>query len=686
MDLAQLPQPAGWSVAGRAAGDVSLQGTWARPRAFGSVTLSAARVQPPQGALLALAEGSLELQGDRAVVNGFRATVAGGTVLLSGRVPVAALLAEARARRFGVAAGEEADLRLTWEGVETNALLEALRPDRPSRVSATLAGEARLQGTLATWRQAHGDVTVSPTQVQIQDLQLEVSPWTMRLEAGRLSTDWLVARAEGTVFRAAGEVDLADRTFEATGHGDLDLRALSPLLEEASLTGLGEFDLDVSGPVRDPVLVGSIRVKDGTLRVRDLRQPLTAINGLVTLRDNVLQMEGVSGTLGGGRLDVTGGARVAGLALTDVHVALSGDDLGIRYPVGGRGGRAREILEDLKARIDVDLTLTGRTRQLLLAGTMNVERSLYDSDIFWEEGLLAPEAPPPAGPQRSRFLRRVALDIAVTTEHPLLVRNNLAELEAEGSVTLRGSAAELAPFGRFEIRPGGKAFLQGREFSIESGSLIYEGTTDPDDHGAGNRADQAAGRGHRGDRGGRRAAGPATAHPAVEPAPLGGRDRQPHRHRPDQRRPQQRRLGGGRAGGGPPGRAVHPGGVPRAPGPRPGPGGHPAGAPRPRGRALRPVHVRQAAHPQPAVHLFQQPERPRVAVLPGAVRVPAGPGDLAVGRSGTSTGPTRTGRGSGCASAARRPPGGRPATPPRPAWRPSASRETFASTPGWASG
>jgi outer membrane protein assembly factor BamA/autotransporter translocation and assembly factor TamB len=480
VDLAQLPQPVGWTLAGRTTGDVSLQGTLARPRAFGSITLSAARVQPPQGALLGVAEGSIELQGDRAVVSGFRATVAEGTVLLTGKVPVAALLPEARARRLGIAAGEEADLQLTWEGVQVKPIVEAVRPDRPSRISAVLGGEARLHGTLTTWRQAHGEVRLAPTQVRIQDLDLEVEPWTMRLDAGRLSSDWLVARAQGTVFRAAGEVDLAEQTFEATGHGDLDLRALSPLLEEASITGLGEFDVDGSGPLRDPTLVGSVRVKDGTLRVRDIRQPLTAVNGLVTLRDNVIQLEGVSGTFGGGRLEVTGGGRLEGLALADVRVGLKGDDLGLRYPVGSRGGRAREILEDLKARIDVDLTLTGRTGDFLLAGAMNVERSLYDSDIFWEEGILAPDTPPPAGrPGGSRFLQTVGLNIAVTTEHPLLVRNNLAQLEAEGSITLRGSADEPAPFGRFEMRPGGKAQLQGREFTIESGSIIYAGTTNP---------------------------------------------------------------------------------------------------------------------------------------------------------------------------------------------------------------
>src|SRR6185436_15949571 len=114
-----------------------------------------------------------------------------------------------------------------------------------------------------------------------------------------------------------------------------------------------------------------------------------------------------------------------------------------------------------------------------LGGTVAIERGLYDADVFLEEGFLPP-AVPPAAKEPSRFLRTVALDISVTTENAILVRNNLAQLEAVGSLWLRGDMDDPSPFGRLEIRPGGKAFLQEREFTITSGHLIYSGTTTPD--------------------------------------------------------------------------------------------------------------------------------------------------------------------------------------------------------------
>ena len=117
--------------------------------------------------------------------------------------------------------------------------------------------------------------------------------------------------------------------------------------------------------------------------------------------------------------------------------------------------------------MNADLTLTGRPGDFLLAGTVVVERSLYDADIFLEEGFL-PRRSAGAPTEPSRLLQYGGLNISVATENPFLVRNNLAQLEAEGSLWLRGDMDEPAPFGRLEIRPGGKVFLQEREFAIRA--------------------------------------------------------------------------------------------------------------------------------------------------------------------------------------------------------------------------
>ncbi len=477
-DLARTPHPADLTVTGAAHGDVTVNGTRERPRAFGEVALSGITAQRSGQTIVTLQDGRLDLQGDVAVVQNIRGTVGGGAVELTGTIPVAALLPAARAERFGLTPGVEADLDLHWQDVQAAALLELLRPG-PSAVQATLSGEARVAGTAGSWRDAHGELTLTPTNVRVQDLDLQVAPITARLQAGHVTTDGLVVTSAGSSFRVDGDADLRAQTFQATGKGVLELRTLSPLLQEASLTGLADVDVTAGGPFTNPEARGTIRVRDGTLRERDIRQPLTAINALVTVDQRTIRLTEGTASFGGGPVTMEGTARLAGLSVEDVSVAVKATEVGLRYPVGGRGGAIRQILSDLKARLNADLTLTGKPGDFLLSGSVAVERSLYDTDIFLEDTLGAP-AVPPGTDEPSRLLQSIALNLAVVTTNPFIVRNNLAQIEAEGGLSVRGDMATPAPYGRFDLLPGGKIFIQTREFAVEEGYLTYNGTTDPD--------------------------------------------------------------------------------------------------------------------------------------------------------------------------------------------------------------
>ena len=479
VDLGQLAVRPPWHIDGRAEGDIELIGPRARPRAYGAITLTDVYAEHPGTPPLEIADARIELGGDEAQIPGIRATIAGGVLDLEGRIPLGALLSPEGALRVGVAPGGEIDLRATLTDVQAATLLEVLRPDRPSRIQALLTGEARIMGTLTSWREAHGEVKLQAANVTVQDLAVEVTPLVGRITAGTVDFDPLEIRARGGVFVVDGSADLVNRTIDVTGKGTLDLSTVSPFLDETVLTGDAEADVSIRGPFAAPRPTGTISVKDGTLRLGVIRQPLTAINGVLIIDQGMVILEGLSGMLGGGPVRMEGTARVAGLGLDQVRVAISGQGLGIRYPVA-RSGRAEEIFDELKARVNADLTLTGRTGDFLLAGEVRAERSLYDSDIFLEEGLLAPAVPPETIREGSRLLQTIGLDINITTENPFLVRNNLAELEAEGTLRLRGSMDEPAPFGRFDVRPGGKVKVQEREFAIQSGQLSYNGTTDPE--------------------------------------------------------------------------------------------------------------------------------------------------------------------------------------------------------------
>jgi outer membrane protein assembly complex protein YaeT len=479
IDLSKMPSRPDWTMAGTVKGDVTFTGTLDRPRAEGTVALRGVSVQHGDVPLIAVSDGDVQLAGDSISAPGLTAKVAGGTVTLSGQVPLASILGPARAASLQLAMGD-ARVDARWEGVQLGSLGDAFAPGGATGASAGLTGQAHVEGPLHAPQSLRGEITLEATSVKIKDTDevLQFSPLTVRFENGLLTTDGLTLTSEWGVFRAGGQVDLGARTIRASAQGALDLRALTPFLSETSVSGPADVDLTVEGPLAAPRTQGTARVRDATLRVSNLRQALTAIHATLTFDGTTVRVDDGGAMLGGGNLTMTGSARLAGLQVSDVDLRVSGKDLGLRYPVGGRHPTSR-VWEELKTRLDVDLTFTGRPGDFTLAGGVIAQRSLYDADIFPEAGLLPPEVPP--GPsQPSRFMQSVALNLTVETANPFVVRNNLAQLAAMGTLSIRGDLDTPAPFGRFEMLQGGKVFLQGREFNVTSGSLTFTGTlSDP---------------------------------------------------------------------------------------------------------------------------------------------------------------------------------------------------------------
>jgi outer membrane protein insertion porin family len=468
-DLAKLPVPQQWHLSGRAETEARLSGSAKQPRISGQTTLRDVILvaEGSQVPLLALAEGRVDLAGNRVAISGLDATLAGGSLRLTADVPLAAAMPDARLQADRVSADETAHIQAAWNGIEAGPLTEALQLRRAQPVTTTLAGEAHISGGLAALQEITGALRIPLTSVRIEEREFQVEPLSMDLEKGQVTTNGLTINSPAGTFRAEGRVDLVRREVDASGKGQFELRALSPFLEDAALTGTANVDVAVSGTPDAPRARGTIAVADATLRLAQIPQAVTDLKARIVLDETALRFEEASAVFGGGTVTLSGSAQVAGATLTDVRLDLAGRDIALRYPL------------DFRSRLRADLSLTGRPEALLLTGDVVMERGLYDKDIHLEEQFLGPSVPP-AEPQASPLLQAIALDIQASTENPVLVRNNLAELEATGSLRVRGDAAVPAPLGRLEIRDGGKVHLQGREFTIQSGTLIYNGSIDPE--------------------------------------------------------------------------------------------------------------------------------------------------------------------------------------------------------------
>ncbi|HJS56517.1 MAG TPA: translocation/assembly module TamB domain-containing protein, partial [Vicinamibacteria bacterium] len=306
--------------------------------------------------------------------------------------------------------------------------------------------------------------TLAIDSLRAGEMALELTPLQLRLDASRLTAEPVTLTSGPGSLTMGGRVDLAGGALDLKGEGNVDLRALSPLVGTASLTGVAEVDIAIGGRLDAPEPRGSVVLKDASVRTRDIPEALTNIRGRLVVEGAVVRVEDVSATLGGGDVTASGEARLKGAALEDARIQVQGRDLNLRYPVG------------LKSRLEADLALVGGQEGVVLRGDVRVQRGLYDLDLAMGDAVKSPVVEP----QPSALLRAIGLDVQVVLVNPVLIRNRLATLDVSGNLQFRGDLESPAPFGRMDIQPGGKVYLRGRAFNIEDGGgLTYSGDWDP---------------------------------------------------------------------------------------------------------------------------------------------------------------------------------------------------------------
>jgi outer membrane protein assembly factor BamA len=446
-DLGALPLPEGWSLSGGLSGAVAVTGTPTQPALEGAFHMGGVALERDDAPTIAVEDMEIHLGDHGLRVPGFVARVGDtGHATLEAEVPYAAVWPALRGGPL--APGDRARVSASWDGVTLTPL------------EGGLAGELTLEGGLAGLEELEGEMRLPARRLVFEGLTLELQPAVLRLEGGRVTTDGVTVRSTPGDLVVTGSADLVGDDLDVRAAGRFELGLLSPLLKEASVGGAATVDLAMGGPLAAPAPRGSVTVENVSIRMRSLPQAVTGIQGRVDVDGDTAALEG-AGELGGGTLHLEGEARAVGTGLADLWLQLTGREVALRYPPG------------LRSRLDIDLTLAGQPGDLVLTGDVVARGGAYDLDTALREAL---RGPAPATTSSSEVLGDVALDVSVDVARPVVVESRLGRLEATGRINARGDLQEPAPFGRLDVRRGGRIELQGRDLTVTGGALTYSGS------------------------------------------------------------------------------------------------------------------------------------------------------------------------------------------------------------------
>ncbi|UCB51752.1 MAG: translocation/assembly module TamB domain-containing protein [Candidatus Zixiibacteriota bacterium] len=313
------------------------------------------------------------------------------------------------------------------------------------------------------------DISYRDRKIEIRDLAVTDPDWRYTLK-GFLPLDLSFTSVEERILEEPQRLNVS-----ANGKRLELIKLFIPEIEY--LTGDFTGDLEISGSLLHPRFDGQMTVKEGTLKLVELADPVEDLLVEMSMEDENLILDNLSGLVESGRGHEGGAFTKVWRALSPgekIKGEITGygtidlkDIQSIEYSLYFSGDRIPVDYEyaDLTAIADVIAQISGSSPPLISA-------EIYLSELFYRE--------PFAGSGSGTFVTPTHqeadlwdwnLDVSVANN--CWIHNDDVNLEFSGDVRVLRESGDLRILGDMEtIR--GKYFLYGTKFKIEKGLFFFD--------------------------------------------------------------------------------------------------------------------------------------------------------------------------------------------------------------------
>ena len=271
----------------------------------------------------------------------------------------------------------------------------------------------------------------------------------------------------------AADLDALKATLD--GRADLAKLAAFATVDGQRLAGTMTAALDVSGPISQPKMVGSLRIVDGLVEDSITGALLQDLQVLIDAKGDVVEITEFQANDGNnGELNVDGQISLVQADANPFDISLVTKDLHLLRNDLGNGW------------FNIDLTAAGSLEAAAVTGVIDAQEidlqipSRFAGSVDSIEvkevnrpGAVAEEEAAAAPPID------LALDIAINVPARLFVRGRGLDSEWGGNLTVKGTAAEPQLAGIISFRRGFLDLLD-RRFSIDQGTIDFDGAVPPD--------------------------------------------------------------------------------------------------------------------------------------------------------------------------------------------------------------
>lgn len=359
---------------------------------------------------------------------------------------------------------------------KVNQLLQAAGSSRTLPLEGNFRGEVVVSGALRKWNTMSARINLTSLQLQpIVPEKTQLTPAVLE-ELTLRNTGPIVLQADsrglqilqGTLVGKETNITLgghiataARQAWNVEMRGSLNLGIFSNTVPGLKTSGAAVVNATVRGTLEQPQLGGRMEIRAANVTHREVTNSIENATGIVVFDRNRALLQNFTAQSGGGEVKLSG------------FVALGGADESVTYRLNGLLDRVRvRYPEGTSNTVNANLSLTGTADQSLLAGTVTVLRSGFNTRTDITSTLLE-HAKPVQTPTSNALLRGMTFDVRVLSGPNLQLETSLTQgTQASVDLRLRGSLLKPVLLGSVAVNQGDLNFL-GTTYRISRGTVSF---------------------------------------------------------------------------------------------------------------------------------------------------------------------------------------------------------------------
>ncbi|MFT5684645.1 MAG: autotransporter translocation and assembly factor TamB, partial [Myxococcota bacterium] len=341
--------------------------------------------------------------------------------------------------------------------------MHVLYPEAPdgTPVRSLVGGRIAVSGAAEEPVTIDATIETASLEWEGHDLRSE-KPWRFTQD-GTAFTLRDVSLVGGETAVAFGGTRRADGTLLFAGGGVLDLDLLRLVVPDMTAAdGVADLNLSITGSAGDVRPVVDATLSDAMIEGGWFPHPIESIDGRLSAAPDGYDIREMTGRLGGGELAVSGRIDAENWRPTRYDLSADLDAARVRY---------LDFLPPITG--DAALTISGPANDLLMSGDITVHEMLFADRIDWESWVLELSEERLVGAVSAETDDLFSMDITVTADDTIRMRNNVADLTAGGKLTIIGDTSRPGVIGFVRAQPGGRVLLKERNFELLRGELNF---------------------------------------------------------------------------------------------------------------------------------------------------------------------------------------------------------------------